>query len=582
MLHRLSANRSSFKAIDFRPGLNILLTERTTASDDAAEQLLSRNGAGKSSVIDIIHFLLGGQHEGALKTAALADWTFRLELDLGSERGEVERNITSRKTVERGAQFEVLLGFASTISNTDWCKELGHIWFGLPEEIETGGATFRQLISYFARRKRDGGFEDPVRSVHRQSAMSIETTLAELLGLDSELVRKLHQTKAMLKKYRAAQTALADMESVTPKGQRRVDLEAQLAAQLAAAKLSRDRLEERIASFNVLPAFRDLERELADLNQSFRDLSDRDVIDQEVITINERALASEEQAASTTDLLRLFEEAKVVFPERVIGRYDEVERFHTQLVEHRQVHLRSELTAAQRRIAERQPAREALEGRRRVIIASLRSRGPADELLRLRDELASSDADVKGLQIRLDEARGLEERVEQIKLALDDAGQALKQDWRERYQIVETASRTFSEISERLYKQPGSLAISAGENGLQVIPKTPSDQSAGVMSMEIFCFDLTLATLARRRGHGPGFLIHDSHLFEPVDGRQFARALEIADEFSRESGVQYVALLNSDELARAQQESGHDFSRFVLDTKLADTPDGGLFGIRFD
>lgn len=581
MLYRLSANRSSFKTIDFRPGLNILLTERTTASDDAAGQLLSRNGAGKSSVIDIIHFLLGGQHEGGLKSAALADWTFSLELDIGSERQEIERNITLRKTVNRSDQYDLLLGTASTMLNTDWCKELGRLWFGLPEEIETGGATFRQLISYFARRKRDGGFEDPIRSVHRQSSMSIETSLAELFGLDSELVRKLYQTKAVLKKYRAAQAALAEMETVTPRGQRRVDLEAQLAAQLAAAKLSRDRLEERITSFNVLPAFRDLERELADLNQSFRDLSDADVIDQEVITINERALAAEEQVG-TTDLLRLFEEAKLVFPERVVGRYDEVQRFHAQLVEHRQSHLRNELTSAHRRIAERQPEREALEGRRRVITASLRSRGPADELLRLRDELASSDADVKGLQIRLDEARGLEERIEQIKLALDDAGQALKQDWRERYQIVETASRTFSEISERLYKQPGSLAISAGENGLQVVPKTPSDQSAGVMSMEIFCFDLTLSALARRRGHGPGFLIHDSHLFEPVDGRQFARALEIADEFSRESGVQYLALLNSDELARAQQESGHDFSHFVLDTRLSDTSDGGLFGIRFD
>lgn len=96
------------------------------------------------------------------------------------------------------------------------------------------------------------------------------------------------------------------------------------------------------------------------------------------------------------------------------------------------------------------------------------------------------------------------------------------------------------------------------------------------------CFDLTLAALAKGRGEGPGFIIHDSHLFEPVDGRQFARALEIAASFAEETGIQYIALLNSDEIARAERESGKSFAAYVLETELSDTPDGGLFGIRFD
>jgi uncharacterized protein YydD (DUF2326 family) len=47
---------------------------------------------------------------------------------------------------------------------------------------------------------------------------------------------------------------------------------------------------------------------------------------------------------------------------------------------------------------------------------------------------------------------------------------------------------------------------------------------------------------------GPGFLIHDSHLYEPVDGRQFARALRIGAEYAEEIGIQYIVTLNSDEL----------------------------------
>ena len=102
------------------------------------------------------------------------------------------------------------------------------------------------------------------------------------------------------------------------------------------------------------------------------------------------------------------------------------------------------------------------------------------------------------------------------------------------------------------------------------------------MSMEIFCFDLTIALLCNRRGVGPGFLVHDSHLFEPVDGRQFARALRIASRFCTENDLQYVVMLNSDELMRAELEGNEDFTEFLLQPSLADTSEGGLFGFRFD
>lgn len=580
MLHRLSADRAGFKTLNFRPGLNIVLATR---ADDGVQdrqntgQLRSRNGAGKSSIIDLVHFLLGGKAEGALTASALAEWNFKLELDVGTAQLAVTRSVANKKQV-----------FVSTNEQSpdrmpvaQWCKWLGEAWFNLTENRGTGDVTYRQLISYFARRKRDGGLDNPTRTFRAQSAASSETSLAHLFGLEAELVRRLHQTKSALKQAKDAQSALATLDKSAADGSKRADLEAQIEAQIASVKLGRDRLRERIDAFNVLPAFRELERELATLNQEFRDLSDSDVIDEEAIEVNGRSLESE-ALTEAPDIARLFEEARIVFPELVAGRYEEVQRFHEQLVKNRQSHLESEINAAKRRIAERQPLRERIEDRRREITRSLRASGPADELLRLRDELAHRESELKQLEGRLQEARKLEERVEQLELELEDAVRALRQDRRERSSIVDAASTTFSEISERLYEEPGQLAISATDTGLRFLPTTPADGSAGVMSMEVFCFDLTLATLARRRGEGPGFIIHDSHLFEPVDGRQFARALEIAAAFAAETSTQYIALLNSDEIARAERESGVSFAKYVVDTELSDTPDGGLFGFRFD
>jgi uncharacterized protein YydD (DUF2326 family) len=78
MLYRLSADHPSFKTIEFRKGLNIILADRHLPSNEEEQgpERRTRNGAGKSSMIDLIHFLLAGSAEGALKAEVLADWVF--------------------------------------------------------------------------------------------------------------------------------------------------------------------------------------------------------------------------------------------------------------------------------------------------------------------------------------------------------------------------------------------------------------------------------------------------------------------------------------------------------------------------
>jgi uncharacterized protein YydD (DUF2326 family) len=482
MLYRLSADRPSFKTIEFRKGLNIILADRQLPvdGDERAPQRRTRNGAGKSSVIDLVHFLLAGDAEGALKAETLRDWIFELSLDVGDDRLAVRRSPASpRVSIRKDVQGFVDNTDGEEVTNAVWTGRLGKAWFQLNGSRQPGAASFRQLISYFARRRRDGGYDDPVRTFRAQANAVSETNLATLFGLDAEVVRRFHRAKNALKQIQTAQKALRDLEKTAPAGTRRVDLEAALSAQIAAATLARDHLDERIKSFNVLPVFRELEQELATLNEHSRDLSDEDVLDRESIDANRRALEAEEPARAPR-LEALFAEAAMVFPDVVSRRYEEVARFHHQLIENRQAQLQNEIVSAQRRIEERRPDREQVEVRRRQITAALRTGGPADELLRLRDELSEKDGIVRALEARLNEARRLETQAEEKQQEIEDATRALRQDRRERSAVANQASRTFSEISERLYETPGELAISANEQGLRFVPSIPSSQSAGV------------------------------------------------------------------------------------------------------
>ena len=85
----------------------------------------------------------------------------------------------------------------------------------------------------------------------------------------------------------------------------------------------------------------------------------------------------------------------------------------------------------------------------------------------------------------------------------------------------------------------------------------------------------------QKRGIGPGFLIHDSHLFDGVDGRQVISALKVGSETAEELGFQYLVTMNEDDAFKEKAE-GFDLRDYMLPVTLTDaTEDGGLFGFRF-
>ncbi len=56
MIFEVSSDIAAFKTVKFRRGLNVLLAD---VSPETTERH-TRNSAGKSSLVEIIHFLLGG------------------------------------------------------------------------------------------------------------------------------------------------------------------------------------------------------------------------------------------------------------------------------------------------------------------------------------------------------------------------------------------------------------------------------------------------------------------------------------------------------------------------------------------
>ena len=136
--------------------------------------------------------------------------------------------------------------------------------------------------------------------------------------------------------------------------------------------------------------------------------------------------------------------------------------------------------------------------------------------------------------------------------------------------------------SQALYQAPGRLVIDIGSAGFKYDVEINRSGSEGVSKMKIFCFDLMLLQLMPIRNIPTDFLIHDSSLYDGVDSRQRALALERACEVSEATNTQYICTLNSDMVPRGDFSPGFDFDKYVRLTLTDKSPSGSLLGFQFE
>ena len=263
-------------------------------------------------------------------------------------------------------------------------------------------------------------------------------------------------------------------------------------------------------------------------------------------------------------------------------RLDEVESFHQTIIENRRSHLGAEHASAEKRIEDREAKKLSFDARRRQLMEVLQSGGALEQYTAMREELGRSEAEVETVRQRLETAEMLESTKADLDIERNRLSQALRDDIHERSELLNEAIVSFEDLSQSLYEQAGSLTIDAGSAGPTFEVKIDGQRSKGITNMQIFCFDLMMMELSSNRGRSPGFLIHDSHLYDGVDERQVAKALQLGAERAASCGFQYIVTMNSDAIPSEGFQRGFDINAHILPTRLTDaTDDGGLFGVRF-
>jgi uncharacterized protein YydD (DUF2326 family) len=590
MINRIQSDLPTFKEICFKPGFNILLSRKTAESADRE----TMNRAGKSSLVKIIHFLLGAEapKDSIFKSEAISRFEFGMDVSFDESTMHVSKrgNDEPSRIYVAGSSNPVLNQLLRKPSKPGvpyvtpgaWRAFLGEQVFGL--DVDTSGRntkihgpTFRMLFPYFAREEDAGGFRSPTEYSVRRQPWQQQVAISFLLGLEWGIASEfelVHDNEKGLNQ--ASRTVASESLGFI------IGSAAELRSRLTILEDQCSKAKENLNGFNVLPEYRSLEIEASDVTQKIAALADENTMDRLLCDDINNTLSSEKEP-DIIKLRALFAETDLMLSDLISRRYDEVLAFHRSVVANRRAYVEGELERARKRITVRDEKKQGLAARLSEIMRTLESRGALDQFQSLQRELTKKESLVEDLRRQLETIKKIEMKKDEYTDQRRNLKRRLDRDFEERSDVLKRAVLEFQDVSSALYSQPGSFTYEATDRGPVFRVNIQGQKSLGITHMQVFCFDMMLMRMCSERGIGPGFLVHDSHIFDGVDGRQVIKALEYASKATTSSGFQYIVTMNEDDYLKASVLSPDlDLAEYILPVDLTDeTDDGGLFGFRF-
>jgi uncharacterized protein YydD (DUF2326 family) len=586
MINSIRSNQPTFKCVEFHDGFNIILADRQhRALEDDHKK--TRNGAGKSTLVEIIHFCLGARVDknSIFKAKELEGWSFFLNFSIGGFDFEIERSVDTPNRIILHHLSPRLNWDTKTdkdsgsryVSPFIYNDELQTLYFGLSKDEGDHMPSYRELISYYARRNIDG-YRDAFEFWKSQPAHSRQACNAYFLDLNIEFASRFQKLKEEAKKIDDYRRAVASGVI----GTFSLDI-GKLETEVINRKADAESMMKQLETFHVHPQYNEIANKADELTEEIHQISNTLVLRQQFLTRYEQSMKEEITDISTDELQRIYEEAGILFSDNVKVKLGEVVDFHKALLSNRREYLQGEITKLRNEMVNMNLEVERLTEIRAKSLQILKSHGALEEYTKLQEKYAKLVQLYEDASKRKEAASQIEERKSRIKIETQELLLLARRDYAERLAGRERAVSLFRENTEFLYQEPGILTIEIKDTGYNFDVEIKSAKSQGVNYMKVFCYDMLIAELGASRDPHPDFLIHDSTIFDGVDERQIALALNLAKMKCEKFGFQYICLVNSDTIPEKELDDKfmEDFTKSIV-LRLDDSTDaGGLLGIRF-
>lgn len=577
MIHSISSNNKKFKTINFHDGLNIIVADKTEKSTDKD----TRNGLGKSTLLNIIHFCLGRDPKEALANSKTDDYTFYLDMDIQNKRYVISRSPGNKTqifvkgdTSDWPIQPKIDPDTQKPFYKKDqWNMLLGNLMFGLSLNNEKFNPTFRSLISYVARKK--GGFDNPFSHTTQQLEWDRQANNAYLLELNWKHAEELEFLKQRLKNLRLLKKELQSEDYSFMFGN-----EGDLESEKVRLNVQLTKIKNELDDFKVNQQYEEIEQEANSLTNQIQDHNNENFQNDYYIQRYSISLQNE-KISDINQIKQIYEESNFHFSENIIKKLEDVNNFHKKIIENRKNFLEVEIKNLKYKIEITSQLIEEKDNKRSKLLKILNAEGALSEFSELQGRytrLLNTSQDIDNRLSKIQKIKNIETDIKIKQQTLYQIGSIA---FKELHLKRDKAIEIFGNYSSILYDEFGKLSIGLSETGFKFNINIKRSSSQGIENMQIFCYDLTIATLLSKKNTYPGFLFHDSIIFDGVDERQIASALDLSQKISNQNNFQYICSLNSDIIPHQTFPINFDFSKYVVITLTDSNENGSLLGMRF-
>ena len=542
MIVGVGANRDTFNSVEFTPGLNVVLAERKCESTEKD----TRNGLGKTTLLNIIQFCLGSTEKPkqGLRVKQLEGWEFRLDFQMRDRVVSVSRPVDKPGQIKIAVetdwsgwpiQPEIEQRLEQSRSKVaDWNSVLGWGLYDLDVDKVKYSPSFRSLVSYDIRRDQ---FTDPFLNHSRQFTWDSQVHNAYMLDLNWKHAARWQVLRDRTTSVNTVRRALNEDDNLI----------ANMVGTVGELEYERDRLQRQIQKtdadlrlFQVHPQYEQIENEADLLTAELHDLANHIIQLKRLIEFHRRSV-EDTQTAETIKVSELYEEAGAALPGVVKRRLDDVRTFHLEVTRNRRRYLEDEESRLQYELEKATGEQQQLATKRARMLRFLDTHGALEDYNELQKLNLDQRSTLEAIENQIEQRRKIDNEKSEIKIEQGHLDLDARRDLEER-QSKRQAADIFNANSEYLYKTPGAfIADIDSKSGFKYRVEIERAESHGVSKMKVFCYDLMRAELWSIRVVRQGFLIDDSNIFDGVDERQIARALELGALKMHENAVSSIS-----------------------------------------
>jgi len=569
----------NFKNIEFSQGFNVVIAEIKDKS-----QKKDTHGLGKTSLIDVINFILLGRF--VKDKHILGKPLFENQFFYG----EILLNSGKYLTIKRGTDKPTKISFKlanATVENftppVTYDEE--ELSFDKAREYLNSMLNFnilpnwgyRKSVTYYLRSQNDYTDEFKLNK-YQGKHRDWKPFVFDLLGGDGKLIIEKADTEEEIEGFKN--------NIATLKQEANIDIEERdkLVGLIDIKTEEKNNLSTQIDKFNFYTHEKSLNEELVfDIETKIQALSSQRYNRSYEIEKIDKSLASQHAEISMSDLERLFKEAQIFFEGQIKKEYSELIEFNESISAERTTYLQETLHNCHAELVDIEKNLSSLEKEKEDVLSYLTDKDTYTKFKAYQKELSKAEAEIDRMTEKLgliDKSSEYSEKIEANEEKLKSLVKQIHDEISKRHHaqinrifngIISEVLNTNALISLKQNKE-GNVEFSANYQNPEDSIETSEGRGNTYKRLLCMAFDLAILIYYSKESFYR-FVYHDGAL-EGLDKRKRHALIEVAKKICAENGLQYIMTLIDSDLPSVEGKP-LQFSEGEICLQLHDKDDSG-------